>query len=188
MMNEFYNNNWKKYIAETENIDMTFIYDTFTPRLPAGGHILDVGFGSGRDMRAFIKRGFKVSGIDPCKEFVEYNKDLDVRQLTVEELDEENKYDAIFASASLIHVEDITKALDNCYRALKEGGIMFATFKYGEFEGIKEGRYLHYQTLDTLRVHLSDTDFVTVDFFITDDVRSERREKQERWFNIILKK
>ena len=188
MMNEFYDINWKKYIEETEKIDMTFIYDTFCPRLEKGAHILDVGFGSGRDMRAFIKRGFKVSGIDPCKAFCDYNKDLDVRQLTVEELQDENVYDAIFASASLIHVEDITKALDNCYRALKEGGLMFATFKYGDFEGIKEGRYLHYQTMDTLRVHLSDTDFTIIDFFITDDVRSERRDRQERWFNIILRK
>ena len=188
MMNEFYSKNAKKYIESTEKNDMSFLHDYFLTHLPDGALILDVGFGSGRDLRAFLKRGYKVRGIDPCKEFCEYCKDLDVRQMAIEDLKDENEYDGIFACGSLIHVEDITKALDICYRALKEGGLMYASFKYGTFEGIQDDRYLHYQTLDTLRVHISETDFQIVDFFITDDVRLERREKQERWFNILLRK
>ena len=37
---------------------------------PTGGRVLDVGFGSGRDLQALLEAGFDVEGIDPCETFV----------------------------------------------------------------------------------------------------------------------
>lgn len=34
--------------------------------------ILDIGCGSGRDLRILQQLGFKADGVEPCKEFVEY--------------------------------------------------------------------------------------------------------------------
>ena len=72
-----------------------------------------------------------------------------------------------------------------CSNLLKKDGIMYCSFKYGDFEGIDElGRYTHCLTEKTIEMYLDDTDFIIVDFKITDD----RLNRDNRWLNVILKK
>ncbi|QEP42408.1 methyltransferase domain-containing protein [Ectothiorhodospiraceae bacterium BW-2] len=46
---------------------MAPLYDRFLPYLPATGHILDVGCGSGRDSRAFMQRGYSMTATEPVE-------------------------------------------------------------------------------------------------------------------------
>jgi mutator protein MutT len=62
----FYDQHAEAYCDETSNFDMTASYGPFLDRLPAHGHILDLGCGSGRDTKAFLDRGFSVTAIDAC--------------------------------------------------------------------------------------------------------------------------
>ena len=65
---DFYNNNSKTYIETTLSADMRHLYNDFLNNIPKGGHILDLGCGSGRDSLEFIKRGYKITAVDGSKE------------------------------------------------------------------------------------------------------------------------
>ena len=67
---------------------------------------------------------------------------------------------------------------------LKENGIMYCSFKYGDFEGIKDDRYYIYLTEKTINEYLKDTNFKVLDYKITDD----NLKRDNKWINFIMKK
>ena len=71
---QYYSSNYKEYISSTQNVDMTEHYNQFLPHLFQGAKILDIGFGSGRDMLYFSSKGYNVFGIDNVSEFVDNGK------------------------------------------------------------------------------------------------------------------
>ena len=60
----YYNLNAKAYFDSTVNADMSDCYERFIRYLKPGDSIIDVGAGSGRDAKYFLKCGFEVEGID----------------------------------------------------------------------------------------------------------------------------
>jgi hypothetical protein len=52
-------------------------------------------------------------------------------------------FDGIWACASLLHIPtyEMVNVLNKCYNALKENGVMYCSFKLGEFEGERNGRF-----------------------------------------------
>lgn len=183
----YYNEHAKEYIESTKDCDMQMQYDMFLKYLDKGSYILDVGFGSGRDMLYFNSLGYKTKGIDITEKFVENGKslNLDVEELNVYDLNDKKQYDGIWACASLLHCEDLEKALNRCYNALKENGIMYASFKYGDFKGIRNERYFIYLNEISIQEIISKTKFSLIEASITGDVREGRAD--EKWVNVILK-
>ena len=55
---EYYEQNAKSFIEGTQNVDFTEIQDAFLGLLPEKAVILDLGCGSGRDTKYFLRRGF----------------------------------------------------------------------------------------------------------------------------------
>ena len=71
--------------------------------------------------------------------------------------------------------------------ALKEDGIIYTSFKYGNFEGERNGRYFTDMTEEKFAKFLSEIDSLEIEEqWITLDVRPGRGE--ERWLNLILRK
>jgi sortase A len=71
--------------------------------------------------------------------------------------------------------------------ALKEGGIFYTSFKYGDFAGERNGRYFRDFTEESFREFLTDFhEFRMTDQWITSDVRPNRGE--ERWLNVLLRR
>ena len=72
-------------------------------------------------------------------------------------------------------------------KALKKDGILYVSFKYGTFEGERNGRYFTDMTEDTLK-ELTEKipNLVQEEQWITSDVRPGRED--EKWLNIILRK
>ena len=73
----------------------------------ANGHILDAGCGSGRDSKAFQELGYAVSAFDASEEICRFATEYlgqEVQCRRFEDVIEENCYDGIWASASLLHV------------------------------------------------------------------------------------
>lgn len=72
-------------------------------------------------------------------------------------------------------------------RALKKAGIIYTSFKYGDFEGERNGRYFSDFTEKTFAEMLSVIRELCIrEAFITGDVRPGRSE--EKWLNLILQK
>ena len=64
------------------------------------------------------------------------------------ELDDVALYDGIFASASIMHLEydRLVELMPKLVRALKPGGVLYVSFKYGDADGYLGKRYYTYMT------------------------------------------
>jgi 2-polyprenyl-3-methyl-5-hydroxy-6-metoxy-1,4-benzoquinol methylase len=126
--------------------------DGFLERLPAGGSILELGCGGGADAAHMISAGFDVDPTDGVPAMAAQAEALlgcPVRVMRFEELDALERYDAVIANASLLHVPMISLSgiLTRIWRALKPGGWHLASYKTGAPEGYdKHGRYYNQPT------------------------------------------
>lgn len=188
----YYNNNAESFVLGTVLVDFSEIQNEFLNRLKPGSCILDFGCGSGRDTKYFLSRGYQVEAIDGsfelCKIASNYTG-IKVKQMLVQDLQEQEKYDGIWACASILHVRknELPHVFQRMYNALKPGGIIYTSFKYGDFEGERNGRYFSDFTEKSFeKFLLTLEDFSIEKMWITGDVRTGRG--KEQWLNIILRK
>ena len=188
----YYNEKAKEFCENTVNADVSPQRDRFLSYLKEGASILDFGCGSGRDTKAFLDLGYKVEAIDGsvelCKTASEYTG-IEVKNMLFQDLNDVEKYDGIWACSSILHVSkaDLKSVLKKMVTALKDDGVIYTSFKYGDFEGERNGRYFSDFTEESFREYISDcTDVSIVDSWITGDVRPGRGE--EKWLNLVLKK
>lgn len=151
---------------------------------------IDFGCGSGRDTKYFLKRNYNVSAIDGseeiCKEASKYTG-IKVKQMLFEELNDQNIYDGIWACASILHLSknDLFRVFHKMNQALKENGIIYTSFKYGEFEGERNGRYFTDFTEDSSKEFILQIPQLQIkEIWTTGDVREGRGD--ERWLNILI--
>ena len=124
--------------------------DGFLARLAPGARILELGCGDGRDSEVMLARGFDIDPTDGSEAMARQAQarlDRAVRVMRFDALDVGGAYDGVWASASLLHAPRavLPDILARIYRALKPGGVHFATYKTGEAEGRDGlGRYFNY--------------------------------------------
>lgn len=191
-MNEtirYYNNNAQAFIDGTSTADMKYLLDKFADRLTTGASILDLGCGSGRDSVWFINQGFDVTAIDASSEMIRHCKSLIGDRAILADLEEfetTEKYDGIWACASLLHIprERLAAAITKYSAMLKPGGCFFMSFKNREQDYKKDGRIFTCFTPPSLEQYLNDLNlFNKIDIYETEDVRPDR--PGERWVSAI---
>lgn len=194
-MNEtlnYYNQNADQFAFSTVSVDFSKTQNRFLDKLNKGAYILDFGCGSGRDTKYFLDRGYKVDAIDGSEELCRLASEyagIQVKQMFFEELDEQDKYDGIWACSSILHLskEALMPVLKKMTLALKDEGIIYTSFKYGDYEGDRNGRYFTDFTLEMFEEFIKGISELEIkDNWITGDVRPGRGE--EKWLNLILQK
>lgn len=189
-MSNYYDINAKEYIESTINCDMSFHYQKFLKYMPKEGKILDIGFGSGRDMIYFKSLGYDVEGIDTSTEFVKNMKDkgYKVELQSVCDMCCEKKYDGIWACASLLHVNRLLleSSLIKCVNALAKNGVLYCSFKYGNKEVLKDNRYFNYINEEIINDIALKNNLNIIEIYESMDVRKDRA--SEKWINILIKK
>ena len=188
---KYYKDYAEEFFESTIDADVTPLYDHFLKYIPNGGKILDLGCGSGRDTKFFLNQGYDVEALDGsselCKMASEYTG-IEVKCMDFFDLDDESKYDGIWACASLLHVdrERLPEILGIIKKALVSNGYLYASFKYGDYKDIRDGRYFVDLNEDSLKEILSSVQgFDIVEMWQSQDVR---RGKDVDWINVILKK
>ena len=189
---EYYNRNADQFVQGTLSVDFAATQERFLAKLPTGAYILDFGCGSGRDTKYFLEKGYQVDAIDGsvelCKRASEY-VGSPVKQMLFEELAEQEKYDGIWACSSILHLDKRTlkDVLRKMEAALKANGVVYTSFKYGDFEGERNGRYFTDFTPETFEEYLQEVPKLQMEeCWITSDVRPGRGE--EKWLNLILRR
>lgn len=189
---KYYNENAQSFASGTVSVKFTEVQDKFLEKLNSDAYILDFGCGAGRDTKYFLSRGYQIDAIDGseqlCRIASKYTG-IKVRQMLFQELDEKEKYDGIWACASILHLpkKQLREVLKNMYAALKSKGWIYTSFKYGEFEGERNGRYFTDFTTDTFKDFIHDMHGLKIEEqWITGDVRPGRGE--EKWLNLLLQK
>lgn len=186
----YYNTNAQSFISSTLAVDFSQTQDKFLNLLPPTASILDFGCGSGRDTKYFLDAGMQVDATDGSEELCRLASEytgIPVRQMLFEDLDAKAQYDGIWACSSILHLPKnaLKDVLKKMIAALKEHGIIYTSFKYGTFEGERNGRFFTDFTEETFREFVSDVDEIKIEeSWITGDVRPGRGD--ERWLNLIL--
>ena len=92
------------------------------------------------------------------------------------------------SQTSLLHVpsSQIDMVLAKLKKSLKDNGILYASFKHGDFEGHRNGRYFNDLTEDAAKELFEKLDLKVIKTWITSDARKGR--ENERWVNILVKK
>lgn len=188
----YYDTNAKDFVEGTLNVDFKATQEKFINKLPSKGYILDFGCGSGRDTKYFLAKDFNVDAIDGsielCKIASEYTN-IKVRHMYFNELSIVNKYDGIWACSSILHLslDDLVDVFKRMSKALKDEGIIYTSFKYGNFSGERNGRFFTDMTEDSFAKLIANVDNLKVEEqWITADVRPQRG--NEKWLNLILRK
>ena len=199
----YYDKNAEEFCRATKDADMSFCRDKFLHLLEQRNyikksksdkskiHILDAGCGSGRDAKAFLDAGYQVTALDASRKMCEEAKKLikqEVYCIKFEELQFQEEFNGIWACASLLHISfaEISGVLKRLWNALRENGVLYASFKYGE--GIrtdKDRLFFNYEetALNNLMINKG---YLIEDIFLTQDVRKSR--EGEQWINVLAKK
>ncbi|KAA6182729.1 class I SAM-dependent methyltransferase [Thiohalocapsa marina] len=188
----YYDANAKAFFAETVAVDMTPLYARFLAHLPPAAAILDAGCGSGRDTLAFRQRGYALTALEPSAalaRLAEAHCGLPVAVLRVQDIAWQERFDGIWACASLLHVPlaELPEVLRRLARALKPGGVLYASFKYGAGEREHGGR--RFTDLDEAGLAAllrAVPELTVVETWTTADRRPGR--EGERWLNSVMAK
>ena len=185
----WYRDNAIQYAEETRNSLVLDALWEFLSRMKEGGAILDYGSGSGRDSAYFINKGFSVDSLDGSAEMkaqAERLFGIKVKLASFLSLEEKDKYDGIWAQASILHLEehDLRVALTLIERALKRDGVFYSSFRKGEEDGYEKGRWF---TNMTERRFLS---FLPASLYVEKIWESQdvRPRVNRTWLSIICRK
>ena len=189
---DYYNLNAKKFIENTLNADMHITQERFLRLLTENRFILDFGCGSGRDTKYFLEKGYRVEATDGSSELCKLASaftGIEVKEMLFQDLDASGKYEGIWACSSILHLpkKELLPVIRKMCDALKDNGVIYTSFKYGDFEGERNGRYFTDFTEDTFDKFIKVIQELTIEEeWITSDVRPGRGE--EKWLNLILRK
>lgn len=166
--------------------------DAFLAMLPGQARILELGCGGGHDSKVMLSHGFDVTPTDGSPEMAQQAEHLLGRPVTVlafDQLREIGTYDAVWANACLLHVPraELTSVLSGIHRALKSGGIFYASFKAGSEEG-RDGfqRYYNYPSRDWLSAQYAPCGWVRLD--VEENIGSGYDGQETRWLHLTAKR
>ena len=111
-----------------------------------------------------------------------------MRCLDFRNLDYCGEFDGIWASASLLHLRsaETNGVLRKTAAALKNGGVLYASWKYGSGEKYRDERFYSDYTENDIPALLEGTKLTLREYWISEDVRADRA--NELWLNLICVK
>ena len=167
---DFYERNAHSYSRSTRMHDMRSQLERLLAGLPLGAPVLDLGCGGGRDLKTMRLAGFSPIGLDIAPGLAEIAEAFSGCPIVVGDMRhppfEEDTFDGIWASASLLHLSrtDLPRTLCRLHGLLRPGGKFFASVKAGVGEECApDGRWFTYFDPAEWRCLLSSAGFWNID-------------------------
>ncbi|MBK1674579.1 hypothetical protein CKO35_15015 [Ectothiorhodospira shaposhnikovii] len=132
-----------------------------------------------------------VSAFDASQALADHASRLLGQPVPVQRFDEVNeieRYDGIWACASLLHVPaaEMPSNFQALWQALKPGGVLYCSFKRGAGERDRNGRHFTDANEDQVRVWTRELPGLAgLECWLTEDRRPDR---EEQWLNCLLHK
>ena len=136
-MNNYYEENHQQYFDSTVSIDPSAFLEPLAKWLEPSSTVLDIGCGSGRDLRWFANRGFQPTGFEYAPGLADLARqhagcsviEGDFRSYDFSSL----QFSALVFVGSLVHIprESFSDILKSICKALVARGLILITMKEG---------------------------------------------------------
>lgn len=163
---DYYERHAAEYAAATIAVSMASYTTRFASLLPSNALVLDLGCGSGRDLRALSMLGCTCVGLDLSPPLAHFAAQFSARPVVVGDMRappfRDRSFMGVWASASLLHLRrgELRTVLGNCRRLLPTNGVLFTSMKPGRGEGYdSHGRWYSYVTKEEWSSLLVQTGF-----------------------------
>ena len=175
---DYYNSNSKQYFDKTSSVALDAWWGIADKHITNGSVILDLGSGSGRDLKYFSQQHDRVIGLDYSLSLAKIAHDhshkpviqADMRTIPFKQ----DAFDVVWSMAVLHHLQkqDVSTALMEIKRILKNKGKVFVSVKQGEGEEISnEGRFFAYYTVHEWERVLTSAGFKIRETVMTEEKR-----------------
>lgn len=188
----YYERHTQEYSDQFDTFDFSSTRSAFIAKIKADGpfRILDAGAGSGRDTLAFVESGCRVVAVDaspamrrecsrklrgvlkaPLNDEVREAAENSVcSDATFDELTFRSEFDGVWAAASLLHVprSQLDEVIGRLVDALKSGGALYLSFKFGRGEGDRAGRFFAYYAWDDILGYMRNKGLENVELWLSD--------------------
>lgn len=173
---QYYNEHAEEYFKETIDINIEDFRKKFISLLPKNAKIIDIGCGSGRDVKAFSEMGYNAIGLDIAENLsatAKQHLNIDIIYENMINWKSSEPFDGMWCCGSLLHLHDdeLQSFLQNLKYNLKQDGIIFISVKEGIPTGTnKDGRYFHNYTQNEICDILNKAGLEIIDIEITKDL------------------
>lgn len=194
---KFYEENADTLIKTYQDADMTSLHQVLSKYINHQSNVIDVGFGSSRELSYLHSKGCNIWGIDPTDRFIENAKNMfpaikehfikgSLPRLVYS--DKLNSFfDIVLSIAVLMHIKkvDYPESVKHLVELAKESGKIILSYSIGS-RHVDDGRY--FETID--EGYLIDL-FQNYNFKIIEKLTSDDglgRKEQIVWNTLILSK
>ncbi len=133
----YYNENHKALIETYNSATLTPLNNLFNKHIKNGDKVLDIGFGSGRDLQYIKTLGAECWGVDASQKFVDhlqkdsyFNNRLFCAKLPMLELEFDIKFNVIVCIAVVMHLtkEELKEWVEDIKNYLAIGGKVIVSY------------------------------------------------------------
>ncbi len=189
-INDYYQTEFNAYHQETFPVDPKPFLSPLTDNLPTPAHILDIGCGSGRDLRWLYERGYTGTGLERSHGLAELARQNSGCRIIEDDF---TKYDfstiqadAIIFIGALVHLPhtELKQTMSRCLQALHGKGQVLITLKQGEgCQEDKKGRLFYLWQDKELKTIFDELGLTIIDF----SKRISQVREDDIWLGYVLK-
>ncbi len=184
----FYEKNYEKLIDDYDKANVRKLHLLFEEKIQKDDRVLDIGFGSRRDLRYIKTLGAKCYGVESCRGFLKNlkeNENFEVfyGKIPNLKLPIDLKFDVIILIAVIMHLklDNIEKSIKNIKKYLKKNGKIIISYSIGKREN--DERFFEDLDEKSIDIIFRKNDFVKLESFKNNDGMQRKIE----WITTIYK-
>lgn len=193
---QFYENHSHDLIERYDSADMSELHHLLAKHIPSKSKIIDIGFGSGRDLAFLQSNGHEIYGIDPVEPFViqAQHRFTDIREhfrvgsFLSSDIPSDwfNSFDTVISIAVWMHLKahERLKAIETIKALVKLNGIVILSFSLGGRDS-EDGRHFEPLELQEVINEFNDAGFSLIESVCTQDSLGR---DSIRWATVVLKR
>ncbi len=192
---DFYNAESTQLIERYDNAKMSSLHQLLAEYISPKSKVLDIGFGSGRDLQFLYNNDYDIWGIDPAKKFVENAKIRFPEKkdhffeggvpFQKKALGKALKFDAVIVIAVWMHLryDQYSETVEGIANVSRPGCVVVISYSEGERDDEDE-RYFESVDLENL-IEL----FLAKDFKLIKTIKNEDSLKRNflSWVTLVFK-